>query len=154
MNQFYRLEHILVPVDGSEYSHYAAVHAVRIAQAHTADIIFLHVLDEQVVAQLGQQMDDDGPRQARERLRDSGATYLRDCTRLAEERGVRHREVIAEGDPAAVVCDTAAQNGVHLIVMGKLGRRGARRILMGSITRRVAESTECPLLIVTGPPAG
>jgi nucleotide-binding universal stress UspA family protein len=41
---------------------------------------------------------------------------------------------------------------VNLIVMGKIGRRGARRILVGSITRRVIESTELPILIVTGPP--
>ena len=153
MNRFYRLEHILVPVDGSEYSHYAAQHAVRIAQAHDADVIFLHVVDEQVVADLAQQVSDDGPLQARERLRENGQAYLRDCARLAEERQVQHREEIAEGDPAAVVCSTAVERHVDLIVMGKIGRRGARRIVMGSITRRVAESTDRPLLIVTGPPA-
>jgi nucleotide-binding universal stress UspA family protein len=153
MTRFYRLEHILVPVDGSEFSHYAAEHAVRIAQAHAADLIFLHVVDEQVVAELAQQVDDDCPLRARERLRENAAAYLHDCARVAEERHVSHREEVAEGDPATVVCETAARNDVHLIVMGKIGRRGARRILMGSITRRVAESTDRPLLIVTGPPA-
>jgi nucleotide-binding universal stress UspA family protein len=152
MNPFYRLEHILVPVDGSEYSHYAAEHAVRIAQAHDADLLFLHVVDEQVVMELAQHEGEDGPLRARERLRENGETYLRACARLAEERHLPHREEVAEGDPATVVCETAARNGVNLIVMGKIGRRGARRILMGSITRRVAESTDCPLLIVTGPP--
>jgi nucleotide-binding universal stress UspA family protein len=153
MNQSYRLEHILVPVDGSAFSHYAADAAVRIAQAHATDVIFLHVVDEQVVADLAQQVNDDGPLQASQRLRENGQSYLRDCARFAEERQVPHREEIAEGDPAAVVCDTAAQHHVDLIVMGKIGRRGARRILMGSITRRVAESTDRPVLIVTGPPA-
>ena len=36
--------------------------------------------------------------------------------------------------------------------MGKIRRRGARRFLMGSMTRRVIESVDRPVLVVTAPP--
>ena len=63
----------------------------------------------------------------------------------------RTARLIAEGDPCAVICDTAGAQDVDLIVMGKIGRRGARRILMGSVTRRVIESSDRPVLVVGAP---
>ena len=44
------------------------------------------------------------------------------------------------------------RNDVDLIVMGKIGRRGARRILVGSITRGVIECSDRAVLVITGPP--
>jgi nucleotide-binding universal stress UspA family protein len=151
MNDSIRIARILVPVDGSEFSRYAAEHAVRIAQAYASELVFLHVVDDQIVAQLAHAAPENGEARARERLIEQGRIYLRDVARLAEERGLAHHEAVAQGDPCAVICDSATSYGVNLIVMGKLGRRGARRILIGSITRRVIESTELPILIVTGP---
>jgi nucleotide-binding universal stress UspA family protein len=152
MNAAIRIARILVPVDGSEFSRYAAEHAIRIAQAYASELVFLHVVDEQIVGQLAHGDPEDGEARARDRLVEQGRIYLRDVARLAEEQALAHREAVAEGDPCTVICDTAVRYGVNLIVMGKIGRRGARRILVGSITRRVIECTELPVLIVTGPP--
>lgn len=152
MTESLYLSHILVPIDGSECSRFAAEHALRIAQAYAAEILFVHAVDEQLVAELAQRESDDGQQQVRERLHENGRIYLRDVARLADAQHVPHREQVVEGDPAAVVCETAAAAHIDLIVMGKIGRRGARRILVGSIARRVIESTEVPVLIVSGPP--
>jgi nucleotide-binding universal stress UspA family protein len=146
-----RIARILVPVDGSDYSRFAAEHALRIAQAYGAAVIFVHAIDEQVVEQLTQAEADDGQR-VRERLREHGRLYLRDMARLADEHQVTHQEEIDQGDPCGVICETATRTGADLIVMGKIGRRGARRILVGSVTRRVTEATDRPVLIVSGPP--
>jgi nucleotide-binding universal stress UspA family protein len=37
---------------------------------------------------------------------------------------------------------------MDMIVMGTLGRRGAERILIGSVTQRVIEYATCPVLVV------
>ena len=152
MDDPYRIARILVPVDGSECSRHAAEHAAALAQAHAAEIALVHVVDEQVVEELAQHGRDDGLH-ARERLLENGQVYLRDAARLAEERGVAHREEIAEGDPCAAICEAADRVGADLVVMGRIGRRGARRILMGSITRRVIETGHAPVLVVSGRPA-
>jgi len=143
---------ILVPIDGSEFSRHAAEHAMRIAQAYGAQMIFVHVVDQQVVDQLAGHEPGDGAR-IRDRLWETGRSYLLDMARLADAAGLGHGEEIAQGDPCAVICETAERLEADLIVIGKIGRRGVRRIMMGSITRRVAESSERPVLIVTGPPA-
>ena len=152
MNSPLHITRILVPVDGSACSRYAAEHAVRIAQAYAAEVIFLHAVDDQVVEQLAIR-ETDGGQNIRERLMETGHMYLRDVARFAADAHLAHRQELDVGDPCAVICDAAAHLDVDLIVMGKIGRRGARRILMGSITRRVAESTDRPVLIVSGPPA-
>ena len=149
----YRITRILVPVDGSEYSRYAADHAVRLAQPHGAEVIFLHVVDEHIAAELGEHAAFDGDEQAQARLAEHGTACLRQMAHLAEARGVPHREILLHGDPANAVCATATRETVDVIIVGKLGRHGSRRILMGSITRRVIESTDRPVLVVTGPPS-
>ena len=90
MTDEYRIGRILVPVDGSECSRHAAEHGVRLAQVHGAAVIFLHVVDSQVVEQLAQQETDN--EQARERLFENGRVYLQDVARLAAERNLPHRE--------------------------------------------------------------
>ena len=146
-----RIARILVPVDGSEYSRHAAQHAVRIGQAYGAEVVFLHVVDDQLVSQLAD-LEADGRERARERLAAQGAVHLRDVAQLAEQYGLAHREQVAEGDPCAVIADMAVHLGVDLLVMGKIGRRGTRRILVGSVTRRVIESVDLPVLVVSAPP--
>lgn len=152
MDDGLRISQILVPIDGSEYSRHAARHAVRLAQAFASTVAFLHVVSDTVVAELAQRETDDGERRAHERLVDQGQAYLRDVARVAEEAAVPHREIVGDGDPCAVICETATSIGADLIVMGKIGHRGARRILMGSVARRVIESSDRPVLIVGIPP--
>lgn len=151
MAEPYRIQRILVPVDGSEYSRHAADHAVRIAGTLGSEVVFLYVVDEQTAQELAQQEPHHDGRRMRERLHENGETCLRDMARLAAVQGVAHRERLAEGDPCEIICDTASREDVGMIVVGRIGRRGARRIIMGSITRRVIESGDRPVLVVTAP---
>ncbi|MCK4425115.1 MAG: universal stress protein [Deltaproteobacteria bacterium] len=47
-----------------------------------------------------------------------------------------------------ISCDEAASWGADLIVMGKLGKRGVSRILLGSVAERVIEFANLPVLLV------
>jgi nucleotide-binding universal stress UspA family protein len=153
MHDAYPIRRILVPVDGSECSRYAAEHAVRLAQVHGAELLFLNVVDQQVVEEVAQRGHEGEPG-VRGRLFENGQIYLQAVARLADGRHLAHREEVQEGDPSVVIAETAAAADVDLIVMGKIGRRGARRILVGSITRRVIECSDRAVLVITAPPAG
>ena len=49
-------------------------------------MIFLHVVDEQVVEELASTSNGDGrAQQVREQLRENGQMYLRDAARFADE---------------------------------------------------------------------
>jgi UDP:flavonoid glycosyltransferase YjiC (YdhE family) len=95
----------MVPVDRSDFSHFAAEQAARVAQAYAAEVIVVHVVDEQVVEELAQEGNHERAQQVREQLRENGQIYLRDAARCADTCQVAHRELIAAGDPCAVIGD-------------------------------------------------
>jgi nucleotide-binding universal stress UspA family protein len=56
---------------------------------------------------------------------------------------------IAEaGDPRAAIIDQAISKKADLIVMGTHGRRGFKRLLLGSVTEAVLREAPCPVLTV------
>src|ERR1044071_6790912 len=57
--------------------------------------------------------------------------------------------VVAEsGDPQVTILDYAVSMEADLIVMGTHGRRGFKRLLLGSVTEAVLREAPCPVLTV------
>lgn len=55
---------------------------------------------------------------------------------------------VADKHPAQGVIDTATRLGADLIVMSSHGRRGARRLMLGSQTAEVVTHTTIPVLVI------
>jgi nucleotide-binding universal stress UspA family protein len=71
--------------------------------------------------------------------------------RLARERlgnGIRYDIHVAVGDPAKETIRTADQLGANLIVMATHGRKGLRRLILGSVAEKVIRDAPCPVLSV------
>jgi nucleotide-binding universal stress UspA family protein len=58
------------------------------------------------------------------------------------------RRIVRHGTPYSEIEDLAREQNIDLIVMGQVGHRGPRRILIGSVTERVIEYAPCPVLVV------
>jgi nucleotide-binding universal stress UspA family protein len=81
-------------------------------------------------------------------------TRNRVCDRLTEEDAIALRaqvEVEVSDAPAEAIIDYARSSGIDLIVLGTHGRRGANRLLMGSVAERVVRAASCPVLTVRHP---
>jgi nucleotide-binding universal stress UspA family protein len=50
--------------------------------------------------------------------------------------------------PDEVILDEANRRQAGLIVMGKIGRKRHRRSLLGSVTERILEAADMPVLVV------
>ena len=59
--------------------------------------------------------------------------------------------IICEGEPPAVVVDTAQGKKADLIALGTYGRKGLKRLLMGSVTSQVILNSPCDVLVVKKP---
>lgn len=140
-------ERILVPVDGSRYSLEAVLLAARLAVVHGSSLLLLHVLDEAVMQQLsrlgGRESDS-----VRHEMVATAKGVLHHMAREAEKCRVPVATDLKEGTPHEVILREAEQWGADLIVMGKLGRRGVSRILLGSVAERVIEFAKLPVLLV------
>lgn len=67
--------------------------------------------------------------------------------KLLEEKGVTGiKTVIKAGHPAEEIIGAAKEEGAEMIIIGSRGKR-LHTILMGSVSREVANSAEIPVLI-------
>jgi nucleotide-binding universal stress UspA family protein len=140
---------LLVPVDGSSTARLGLTEAIRLAKQLEASIRIIHVVDEFVAdSALGPTVYYDKWVEA---LREGGRTMLANAQSFAQENGVKPEAVLIEtiGRRAAdVIIEQAKQWPADLIVMGTHGRRGVRRLLMGSDAELVVRSSPAPVLLV------
>jgi nucleotide-binding universal stress UspA family protein len=69
------------------------------------------------------------------------------CARLAA-RGIEARPEVRAGDPAVEVLDASRAAGADLIVLGSRGQTGLRRLILGSVARRVLHHAAASVLVV------
>ncbi len=138
---------ILVAVDGSKGALNAAQMAARLARNEGGELLVLHVLDKAVLAEMEKFMGE-APQALEKEMEEQGWALLHSTEIMLKKYGVPVRLVLKEGTPYQEIIDTAEKEGVDLIVMGKLGKRGERKILMGSSVFRVMEFSNIPVLIV------
>ncbi|MGA2358080.1 MAG: universal stress protein [Terriglobales bacterium] len=67
-------------------------------------------------------------------------------------KGVRHKELIEEGEVEIVLHELVWKHEIDLIVIGTHGHKGLGKVLMGSVAEEVFRNAECPVLTV-GPHA-
>ncbi len=138
---------ILLATDGSQSSSEAARVAVGFARAHSAELIVLHVVDDQILEELSR-FSHKPDKEMGKVLEENGWNYLREVEEMAQEQWVRTTLKLRHGTPHEVLLDTAKKEEVDLIVVGKIGRRGPRRVLTGSMTQRVIDLSEIPVLVI------
>ena len=140
-------QHILVPTDGSRPSIAAGRLAVQLAAALGAQITFVYVVDTAVVDELTK-TSGKLAQQVRQELERTGERYLDHLCGLADHAGLRAQRLIRQGTPYGEIERLARAQDVDLIVIGQVGHRGPRRILIGSVTERVIEYAPCAVLVV------
>jgi nucleotide-binding universal stress UspA family protein len=140
---------ILVPVDGSATSTRGLREALRIARAEHARVWLLHVLDEFFAF--------SDPESARysdlliASLKRRGERVLRKAAALARARGIKAKTLMPEivgGQAAAEIVRQARKARADLIVLGTHGRKGLKRLALGSDAEQVVRSSPVPVLLV------
>ena len=140
---------VLLATDLSSVSELATGRAIELAVHHGAQLIVLSVVEPG-------------------RLRLPGGRFLR---RIDQERGRLESEaqlvvararaagaratfLVWEGDPAEAILEASQAEDADLIVLGSHGRGVIGRLVLGSISARVAEGARCRVMIVGARAAG
>jgi nucleotide-binding universal stress UspA family protein len=87
-----------------------------------------------------------GPRPAH--YERESAKVLQPAQALLARAGIDAEPVAGVGDAGAAIAALAAERGADLIVAGSHGRGGARRLVMGSVSRALLARCEAPVMIV------
>ena len=135
---------VLVPVDFSDESIDAVDKALGIA-AEPSGVFVLHVLPELSASEPGmvwESIDAESRRRhATEALQD----------RLGDSKYQGVHLAIKIGDAGHCIADHAQHVKADIIVMPSHGRRGFKRLLLGSVAERVLRLADCSVLILKKP---
>lgn len=131
---------ILLATDGSPQSEDAVQLAIRIAAAHSSELTAMTVVytNDEFLAL--------APSMVTEMVIKAKAMVDK-IRQQAEKAGVKAETVVKEGEPYKAITAHATTIPADVIVMGSQGRRGLRKILMGSVTERTIGYSPCPVLI-------
>jgi len=138
---------ILVPIDGSRTALNAARFAIRVAQTYLAELRFIYVVDSRSISKAAR-LSERTEESLRRELKTKGERYLKYAEKLAADAGQNAVVVLREGVPQKEITGEARMQSSDLIVIGRVGQRGPRRILIGSVAERVIEYAPCPVLVV------
>ncbi|HEY8483022.1 MAG TPA: universal stress protein [Longimicrobiales bacterium] len=145
----FRVEHILLPLDGSARGELILDHALRLGRLDGARYTLFHAVSTPIAvdtgfvapaAYLDTVIMEERKRQAEEYL--AGV-----AERLKSESLAVDIAVVVDSNPAGAIRAFAAEAGVDLIAMGTRGFGGSKRLLLGSVTDKVIRTADRPLLV-------
>jgi nucleotide-binding universal stress UspA family protein len=134
---------ILFPTDGSETASSAFDYAMAVASAHGATVHVLNVADttDLSVTRVGGDVVDA--------LEEDGTSLVEEYAERAQAADLSVVTDVYQGHPAETIVGYAEEFSIDLIVMPTHGRSGLQRYLLGSVTERVVETADIPILTVT-----
>lgn len=141
---------ILVPVDGSPTAALGLAEAIKLAKNQGATLRLIHVVNEFIMAS---PYEGFAAGQVIDALREGGKTLLQETAASVRSAGIEvdtHCEEAIGGQAGAHIVQNAKAWPADLIVMGTHGRRGIRRMVMGSDAEYVVRHTPVPILLVRG----
>ncbi|MBF0247782.1 MAG: universal stress protein [Alphaproteobacteria bacterium] len=137
-----RFEKVLLATDGSEWSSGAERVAIKLCAEHDAHLYILSA-----IAKPGETgfMGPSVENAAVKKLNHG----LENFEEVVERAGIDTSvEVRAGDDPYEVIVEAAKDLGVDIIVMGRRGRRGLARLMLGDATAKVIGYAPCSVLVV------
>jgi nucleotide-binding universal stress UspA family protein len=137
-------KHILVAIDGFPSSQKALPTAIEVAQKFGGDVFVLHVSEYGRGRAAAFSMET--PAEA--------ARLVADAVKTTREAGITAKgelRNVAAGHVAKAIVETAGVNAIDLIVMGSRGLSDVQGLFVGSVTHKVMQLIDIPVLVDRSP---
>jgi nucleotide-binding universal stress UspA family protein len=146
-----RYRRVLVPLDGSALAESVVPFALRLAEAHGAELLLAHVVPGLELTEIGPPDAED--LELRERLMRRnervGGQYLDRLRSQLVGSDVDVRAlVLSGGDARGALTRLIGEEDVDLVVLSARGRSGRPEMPLGSVASHLVAHAEVPLLIV------
>ncbi len=139
-----QLQNILFATDLSPSAQAVLAHAVDLSRRYGAKLYTVHVLPHTPFVEA---VTPDP-----EQISLSANQHLAELMISTSWKDVEHKELIEQGELPEVLSKLVGDYGIDLIVLGTGGRKGLRKLLLGSVAEEVFRNAECPVLTI-GPHA-
>lgn len=142
---------ILVPTDGSKLSDKAIDHAMQLADITGADVVALRVVNRypQTYFEGGMAIQADEAERIEKGWMEQAVTDLNHIKDLGQKSQVKVKTSVVRSDLVAEAIIAAAKRSkCDLVVMASHGRKGLKRLLLGSETQHVLTHCHVPVLVL------
>jgi nucleotide-binding universal stress UspA family protein len=135
-------EKLLLATDGSQFSEGAIREAIRLAKKCSSSLSAISVIETNPEYEtIAPQLLEKSEKTARE--------HLESVKAQAKKEGVDCSTSILEGqDSYNYIAEEAEKNNMSMIIMGRRGRTGLKRLAMGSTAARVIGHAPCNVMVV------
>jgi len=135
-------ERLLLATDGSEYSEGAIREAITMAKRCSSKLTVVSVIET------NPEFESTAP-QVLEKMEKEVRSLLNSVQARAKQEGVACELAVHEGeDSYKYIVDEAVAQKSTMIIMGRRGRKGLRRLVMGSTTSWTIGHAPCSVLVV------
>jgi len=125
---------VLLATDGSESAKKAEIAALKIAKSYNIRMAALYVVN---VPSTSEQAE----------LIRFGEKVLDEVAEDGKKMGVEVQKILKLGSPADTILNVAKSLNIHTIVMGSEGKKGLKRVLLGSVAENVVRNAQCSVLV-------
>jgi nucleotide-binding universal stress UspA family protein len=137
---------ILYPTDFSPAAEPAFDYALQTAKRDGAVLILVHVIEP--TSPIADDVYIALPGPVREAAEATARREFDGLLARAKAVDVDVSDVLRCGRPAEEIVKVAESEFADLIVMGTHGRRGLRRLMLGSVAQQVVATAPCPVVTV------
>jgi len=133
---------ILVPLDGSIYSEKSLERASEFVDAFGSSLLLIYVVEKSIPINL---LDR---KEYLEILRKFGTNVLEKANKKLSKKGITAKIFLKEGNIVNEIEKTVKKEKCDLIVVGNKGLGSVSRLILGSVSNKISQSSSCSVLIV------
>ncbi len=135
---------LLLATDFSEASERALSYAVALAVRYASQLFIVHATEPEPREPIPM---DPLPREM-DRARMEAERQMKRLGKSAKLRDFPHNLMVEKGEVWTVLSSVIAREHIDLLIMGTHGRRGFRKLALGSVAEEVLHLAPCPVLTV------
>jgi nucleotide-binding universal stress UspA family protein len=164
-NELYKK--ILVPTDGSKDAEYAAHYGMSIARRYNAEVIACTIVDskDKILEKHITSLDEAGRgrvlgetvaypeaiiKRLRQHLLDDAAKIAENVKEIADKKGVSAEIIVKDGKTTSEILKIVKNQNIDLIVLGSTGKSSISKMVVGSVSEKLASTAKCSVLVVRG----
>lgn len=132
---------ILVPLDGSRCSKKALQRASEITHAFDSKMIVLYVAEKSSINLLDR-------KEYMKMLRKFGKKTLDNANKTLSKKGITAKFLLKEGNIVSEIEKIVKSEKCDLVIVGNKGLGAVTRFLLGSVSNKLAQHSNCSLFIV------
>ena len=133
---------LLLATDGSKMSENAVREAINLAKTCGSKLYVISVIE------VNPEFEALAPGLV-EKVEKETRKHVDSVKTKASKEGIDCETIVHEGEePYQNIVDEAAKKKIEMIIMGRHGRKGLERLMMGSVTAKVIGHSTCKVLVI------